>query len=108
MHWSPIHVAVACLPQGLVGLVMGGVTQFVPQIITKPRITMPIGALRECRANPSSGLSSGSLVISPGPPLIPVIIAAEILQIYSDGGHGMNYWKYCFPAFSESNGCSII
>lgn len=47
MGWSPIHVAVACLPQGLVGLVMGGVTQFVPQIITKPRITMPVGALRE-------------------------------------------------------------
>jgi len=28
MHWSPIHVAVAILPQGIIGLIMGGVTQF--------------------------------------------------------------------------------
>jgi hypothetical protein len=28
-----------------------------------------------------------------------VIVAAELLQIYSDGGLGMNYWKYCFPAY---------
>jgi hypothetical protein len=27
-----------------------------------------------------------------------VIIVAEILQIFSDGGAGMDYWKYCFPA----------
>lgn len=27
------------------------------------------------------------------------MIVAEILQVYSDGGRGMNYWKYCFPAF---------
>lgn len=27
------------------------------------------------------------------------IIAGELLQIYSDGGHGMDYWKYCFPGF---------
>ena len=28
-----------------------------------------------------------------------MIIIAEILQVYSDGGLGMNYWKYCFPAY---------
>ena len=27
------------------------------------------------------------------------MIVAEILQIYSDGGHGKDYWRYCFPAF---------
>ena len=28
-----------------------------------------------------------------------MIIVAEILQIYSYGGAGMDYWRYCFPAF---------
>lgn len=47
MHWSPIHVAAAIVPQGIMGLIMGGATQAVPQIITKPRYTIPIGGLRE-------------------------------------------------------------
>ncbi|KAK1920660.1 hypothetical protein DB88DRAFT_127895 [Papiliotrema laurentii] len=39
----------------------------------------------------------------PFPPLISVIVAAEILQIYSDGGHCKDYWRYCFPAFIVSS-----
>jgi len=51
------------------------------------------------RDNPPSAF----FVIFPSLPLTSVIIAAEILQIYSDGGHGKNYWRYCFPPFSESS-----
>lgn len=47
LHWSPIHVAAAMLPQGIIGLILGGVTQAVPGIITKPKITIPVGAVRE-------------------------------------------------------------
>lgn len=47
LHWSPIHVAAAMLPQGIIALVIGGVAQVVPQIITKPRITIPIAAVGE-------------------------------------------------------------
>ncbi|KAK8869869.1 hypothetical protein IAR55_000437 [Kwoniella newhampshirensis] len=72
-HWSPIHTAAAMVPQGVTGLFIGALGQFVPQIITKPRISLPIGGV--------------------------LIMVAEILQIYSDGGHGKDYWKYCFPAF---------
>ncbi|WWC70108.1 uncharacterized protein I206_104055 [Kwoniella pini CBS 10737] len=28
-----------------------------------------------------------------------IIVIAEILQIFSDGGPGNNYWGFCFPAF---------
>lgn len=28
-----------------------------------------------------------------------VVIIAEILQVFSNGGHGTDYWRYCFPAF---------
>jgi hypothetical protein len=51
------------------------------------------------RDNPPSAF----FVIFPSLPLTSVIIAAEILQIYSDGGHGKDYWRYCFPALSESS-----
>ncbi|WVQ71582.1 hypothetical protein IAR50_001122 [Cryptococcus sp. DSM 104548] len=72
-HWSPIHVAAAMLPQGITGLVVGVASQHIPQIITKPRISLPISSL--------------------------LIVAAELLQIFSNGGHGTDYWRYCFPAF---------
>jgi hypothetical protein len=71
--WKPIHVAAAILPQGLTGLFLGAASQGVPQMINKPRHTMVIAAV--------------------------LIIVAEVLQIYSDGGLHMDYWKYCFPAF---------
>jgi len=47
LHWSPIHVAVAVLPQGIVGLLIGGLVQAFPQIINKSRITIAVGAICE-------------------------------------------------------------
>ena len=47
MGWSPIHVAAAMLPQGIAALIVGGVTQAVPGIINKPRISISVGAVRE-------------------------------------------------------------
>ena len=73
LGWTPIHVAAAIVPQGLAGLVIGAAIQFIPAIINKPRITIPIGA----------GL----------------IMVAEVLQIYSGGGNGYDYWRFCFPAY---------
>ncbi|WVR05124.1 hypothetical protein IAU60_002136 [Kwoniella sp. DSM 27419] len=81
-QWTPIHVAAALLPQGIIALMIGGLTQAVPQIITKPRISMPI---------------AGTL-----------IIVAEILMIFSDGGSGKNYWKYCFPAYLLGSSGAVI
>ncbi|RSH87263.1 hypothetical protein EHS25_003172 [Saitozyma podzolica] len=81
-QWTPIHVAAAILPQGIMGLLIGVLSQFVPQIITKPRISLPIGAL--------------------------LIIVAEILQIFSDGGAGMDYWRYCFPAYLLGSAGAVI
>lgn len=40
-----VHVAVAILPQGIMGLLVGVAAQVFPVIITKPRIFIPIGAL---------------------------------------------------------------
>ncbi|WWC61164.1 uncharacterized protein I303_103744 [Kwoniella dejecticola CBS 10117] len=80
--WKPIHVAAAILPQGIMGLIVGGLTQAVPQIITKPRWSMAIGGL--------------------------LIIAAELLQVFSDGGAGKDYWKYCFPAFILGSAGAVV
>ncbi|ORX36582.1 major facilitator superfamily domain-containing protein [Kockovaella imperatae] len=82
LHWSPIHVAAAMLPQGIIGLIIGGLAQPIPGIINRPRISLPIGAV--------------------------LIIIAEILQVYSDGGRGMNYWRYCFPAFIIGSAGAMI
>jgi hypothetical protein len=27
------------------------------------------------------------------------MLVSEVLQVYSDGGLGNDYWKYSFPAF---------
>ena len=72
-HWAPIHVAAALLPQGIMGLIVGGAAQAFPQIITKPRISIAVGST--------------------------FIIIAEILQVFSKGGAGSNYWRFCFPAY---------
>lgn len=82
LHWSPIHVAAAMLPQGIIALILGGVTQAVPGIITKPKITIPVGAV--------------------------LIIVSEILMVYSDGGRGMKYWSFVFPAFLLGSSGAII
>ncbi|ODN84729.1 hypothetical protein L202_00613 [Cryptococcus amylolentus CBS 6039] len=81
-HWTPIKVAASMLPQGITGLIVGGASQAIPQIITKPRITLPLGSL--------------------------LIIGAEILQIFSNGGHGLDYWKFCFPAFILGSAGAIL
>ncbi|KAL8283968.1 hypothetical protein RQP46_005081 [Phenoliferia psychrophenolica] len=80
--WRPIHVAAAILPQGIISLIVGALAQKIPGIIGRPRITIPIGA----------GL----------------IMIAEVLQVYSDGGSGMNYWKFCFPAFILGSAGAIM
>ena len=72
-EWSPIHVAVAILPQGIIALLVGGVVSAAfPKVISTPRITIPVAAV--------------------------LIIAGELLQIFSDAGVGnKGYWRYCFP-----------
>ena len=82
LHWSPIHVAAAMIPQGVIGLLVGGAASAIPGIIGKPRYTIAIGAI--------------------------LIIVSEILQVYSNGGRGMDYWKFCFPAFILGSAGAII
>lgn len=82
MLTSIVHVAAAILPQGIVGLIMGILSQFVPQMITKPRYSIAIGSI--------------------------LIIVAEILQVYSYGGQGYDYWRYCFPAFVLGSAGAMI
>lgn len=43
LHWRPIHVAAAMLPQGLVGLVVGGVAEAIPEVITRPQYSVATG-----------------------------------------------------------------
>ncbi|WWD15856.1 hypothetical protein CI109_100280 [Kwoniella shandongensis] len=81
-HWSPIHVAAAMLPQGITALIVGGLSQAIPQIINKPRISLPIGSV--------------------------MIMVAEVLQVYSDGGHGKDYWRFCFPAYVIGSAGAVI
>lgn len=45
--WSPIKVAAAMLPQGIMALVMGALAQIFPAIINESRITIPVGGLCE-------------------------------------------------------------
>ncbi|WVQ78053.1 hypothetical protein IAT38_000134 [Cryptococcus sp. DSM 104549] len=73
LGWTPIKVAAAMLPQGIVCLLIAGAAQKFPSIITKPIISLPVGAV--------------------------LTIVGELLQVFSDGGGGSNYWRYCFPAF---------
>lgn len=35
------------LPQGVTGLIVGGLAQHIPQIITKPKFSLPLGSLCE-------------------------------------------------------------
>ncbi|WVQ76083.1 hypothetical protein IAR50_005722 [Cryptococcus sp. DSM 104548] len=71
--WSPLIVAVRMLPQGVMTMVIGGVVQFVPAIIEKPRWSIPVGSI--------------------------LIVIAEVLQLKSGGGQGTEYWRFVFPAF---------
>ncbi|EIW70400.1 hypothetical protein TREMEDRAFT_28441 [Tremella mesenterica DSM 1558] len=81
--WSPIHSAVAILPQGITSLIVGGIVSAAfPKVISTPRITIPVG---------------GTL-----------IIIAEILQSQSNGGLGNDYWRFCFPAFVIGSAGAIL
>ncbi|TYJ57150.1 hypothetical protein B9479_002064 [Cryptococcus floricola] len=82
LHWTPIKVSAAMLPQGITGLIIGGSAQYIPQIITKPKFTLPLGGI--------------------------LIIAAELLQIFSNGGHGKDYWRFCFPAYILGSAGAIL
>ncbi|ODO11534.1 hypothetical protein I350_00314 [Cryptococcus amylolentus CBS 6273] len=82
LQWTPIKVSAAMLPQGITGLIIGGSAQYIPQIITKPKFTLPLGGI--------------------------LIIAAEILQIFSNGGHGKDYWRFCFPAYILGSAGAIL
>ncbi|KAK4703392.1 hypothetical protein P7C70_g2833, partial [Phenoliferia sp. Uapishka_3] len=82
LRWKPIHVAAAMLPQGIIAFIIGGVTQKVPGIITKPRTTIPIGAA--------------------------LIMIAEILVYFSEGGVGKDYWKFVFPGFLLGSAGAIL
>ncbi|WRT67097.1 uncharacterized protein IL334_004063 [Kwoniella shivajii] len=81
-HWTPIKVAAAMLPQGITALIVGGLTQVFPTIITRPKPTMAVG---------------GTL-----------IVVAEILQVFSNGGTGKDYWRFCFPAFVLGSGGAVL
>ncbi|WVQ88920.1 hypothetical protein IAS59_002662 [Cryptococcus gattii] len=81
-NWAPLHVAVAMLPQGLMTLAVGILSQFIPAIIAKPRYSIPIGAI--------------------------LVVAAEVLQIKSDGGQGKDYWRFLFPAFIIGSAGSMV
>jgi len=46
MHgWSPIHCAVALLPQGVVGIFVGIIAQRIRAVIEMPRVTISIGCV---------------------------------------------------------------
>lgn len=45
LGWSPIHVAAAMVPQGIICLVWGALSQMFPAIISKARITIAAGSL---------------------------------------------------------------
>lgn len=90
--WKPLHVAVAVLPQGIAAMLAGAVTQFSPVVIQNPRISIPVGAT--CKYSAGFALTS-------------VVMIGEALMYFSDGGHGMDYWRYCFPGFGELLACYI-
>ncbi|KAL7421600.1 hypothetical protein Q5752_003369 [Cryptotrichosporon argae] len=79
--WSPIHVAVAMLPQGIAALMVGASTNAFPTFFRRPRLAIAVSYT--------------------------LMAVAQILQYFSDGGSGKNYWKYCFPAFIIGSGGAI-
>jgi hypothetical protein len=62
--------------------------------------------LRLAPSTPFLSASRFALVLNPL--TTAVIIVAEILQIFSDGGAGMDYWRYCFPAYLLGSAGAVI
>jgi MFS family permease len=72
LHNSPILASVKLLPMGITALVVGSLTQAIPQLITRPRfVQLGASALAFC----------GSMLLA-----------------FSNGGHGKDYWRFIFPA----------
>ncbi|KAL1410473.1 hypothetical protein Q8F55_004484 [Vanrija albida] len=82
LRWKPLHVAAAILPQGIASLFIGAAVQAFPAVIYNPRRTIPVGAV--------------------------LIMVANVLMYFSDGGTGMNYWKFVFPAFVLGSSGAVV
>ena len=95
--WPATRVAVSMLPQGIVAVTIGFAIRFIPFLVEKPRLTIGSGSL--CKSSPLS------LSLYPEGA---VIIGAYILLIFSNGGLGVNYWKFCLPAFSIGSAGAMI
>jgi hypothetical protein len=95
--WPATRVAVSMLPQGIVAVTIGFAIRFIPFVVEKPRLTIGSGSL--CESYLWDVLPSANHV---------VIIGAYNLLIFSDGGLGVNYWKFCLPAFSIGSAGAMI
>lgn len=71
LHDSAIMAAVKLLPMGIIALIVGGLTQAVPQLIMRPKYVQPIASV--------------------------LCLAGSLLFAFSDGGPGDKYWKFLFP-----------
>ncbi|KIR24604.1 efflux protein EncT [Cryptococcus deuterogattii 99/473] len=71
LHDSAIMAAVKLLPMGIIALIVGGLTQAVPQLIMRPKYVQPIASA--------------------------LCLAGSLLFAFSDGGPGDKYWKFLFP-----------
>lgn len=69
---SALMTGVKFLPLGITGIVMGSLIQYMPWLITRPRFVMPVASALAC---------AGSLILA-----------------FSNGGKGVDYWKYIFTA----------
>lgn len=96
-NWPATRVAVSMLPQGIVAVTLGFAIRFIPFVVEKPRITIASGSL--CKSLPQDHSSPTDRI---------VMIGAYILLIFSDGGLGLNYWKFCLPAFSIGSAGAMI
>ncbi|WWC63441.1 uncharacterized protein I303_106043 [Kwoniella dejecticola CBS 10117] len=68
---SPILTGVKLLPMGITVVVVGALTHPFPFLILKPRLVLPVCTL--------------------------ACLVGSLLFAFSDGGDGMNYWKFIFP-----------
>lgn len=71
LHDSAIMAAVKLLPMGITALIVGGLTQAVPQLIMRPRYVQPVASA--------------------------LCLAGSLLFAFSDGGPGDKYWRFLFP-----------
>jgi MFS family permease len=70
LHDSAILSAVKLLPMGITALFVGGLTQAMPWLITKPKYVQPVASA--------------------------LCFAGSMLFAFSNGGSGSDYWKFMF------------